>query len=269
MALRILPGRQRRDLAALYGFERQVDEAGDELEGDRLAALDEIDRQLDTLFAGGEPSHPLLRELARTVHERGLSEAPLRDLVEANRRDQSVHDYGSWAELSEYCALSANPVGRLVLEVFGVATSERIGHSDRVCTALQLVEHCQDVREDAERGRIYLPREERQRFGVGNPALRATRADEPLRRLIAFELVRVRSLLADGTRLVASLRGFARLAVAGFVAGGLAAADAIERRDHDVMAGAPRARRRDVLRHAWRLWWSRPAPGDRPEGIAR
>jgi squalene synthase HpnC len=169
-------------------------------------------------------------------------------LIEANRRDQRVSRYATWAELRDYCVLSANPVGRLVLQVFGVATPGRYLASDAVCTALQLVEHCQDVAEDLARGRLYLPAEDLARFGCDERELRAPAASPAARALLRFEVERARGLLDLGTPLVHTLRGRARLAVAGFVAGGRAAADAIERRGFDVLAGAPRPRRRDLLR---------------------
>jgi squalene synthase HpnC len=156
--------------------------------------------------------------------------------------------YATWAELRGYCELSADPVGRLVLHVFGAATPDRFTASDAVCTALQLVEHCQDVAEDLARGRLYLPAEDLARFGVREAELREPHASAAVRALLRFEVERVRALLDRGAPLVRSLRGRARLAVAGFVAGGRAAADAIERRGFDVLPGAPRPRRRDLAR---------------------
>ncbi|MDJ0868560.1 MAG: squalene synthase HpnC [Myxococcota bacterium] len=253
VALRVLPAALRRHLRALYGFARLVDDVGDEAAGDRRRLLDEVDLELDRVSCG-TPRHPLMRELARSARELALPEAPLRALVEANRRDQMVVRYASWPELADYCALSAQPVGRLVLHVFGCATPARIARSDAICTALQLVEHCQDVAEDAARGRIYLPADERARFGCDERALRAPQASPALRALLAFQIGRVRGLLREGEPLVASLRGWARLAVAGFAAGGWAAAEAVERCGYDVLAHRAVRQRRDLVRHGLRLW---------------
>ena len=266
VAARVLPRRLRDDLMALYGFARLVDWAGDEAPGDRLALLDALERDLARIFAGQRPEHPLLVRLATTVQRRGLAEEPLRRLIEANRRDQRVLRYATFAELRDYCALSADPVGQLVLQVFGVASPARESLSDRVCTALQLAEHWQDVAEDLRAGRIYLPLEDRERFGCDERALAAAHAGPELRALLAFEVARARRLLESGAPLVNSLRGFARIAVAGFVAGGHAALDAIARCDYDVLPGPPRPRRRDLLRHLLRLLWTsrgrgRVAPG--------
>jgi len=269
VAPRWLPRRLREDLLAIYGFARLVDDAGDESAGDRLALLDAIEADL-LRAAAGDARHPLVRRLAPALRSGRLPIEPLRRLVEANRRDQVVTRYESWPPLQNYCSLSATPVGELVLHVLGAATPDRIALSDAVCTGLQLIEHCQDVAEDRARGRVYLPATTLARAGARESDLDARPAPAPLRAALAFEVARARALLAAAEPLVASLRGTARLLVAGFAAGGFAAADALVRADCDPSAGAPRARRRDVMRHVlvliWRAW-RRPAelePSERP-----
>jgi squalene synthase HpnC len=258
VALRLLPDAKRRHLIAIYGFARLADDISDEASGDRLALLDALDRELDRALVGNA-RHPTLRRLAATIEAIALPEAPLRKLVEAGRRDQRVHRYATWEELRDYCALSADPVGELVLHVFGAASPERLARSESACTGLQLVEHCQDVAEDLGRGRVYLPAEDLARHGCSVDELGRAAATPALRRVVAFEVERARWLLADGERLVASLRGSARLAVAGFVAGGRAACDAIARVGFDVLAHpAPGPRRRDVVRHAFDLLLAAP-----------
>jgi squalene synthase HpnC len=164
-------------------------------------------------------------------------------LIDANRRDQRQPEYETYDELVDYCRYSANPVGALVLHVFGAADEERLRLSDAVCTGLQLVEHWQDVAEDFRNGRIYLPREDRERFGVTDEHLGAPAVAEPLRRLLAFETGRATELLRSGSRLVRSLRGRARWAVAGYVGGGRAAIGALEAANYEVLPAAPRASR--------------------------
>lgn len=280
VASRVLPRRVRAHLLAVYGFARLVDELGDadaagagaaggmgaaagargmgEAGGtggrqDKLAALDWLERELDRVFGGqtasspasaaeveGEQGHPLLVRLAVTVRECGLAREPFTRLIEANRVDQRVSRYETWEQLRGYCALSADPVGELVLGILGLATPERIALSDSICTALQLTEHCQDVAEDLARGRIYLPAEDLRRFGCSEAEMAGAHASEPLREVLAFEVARARALLAEGAPLIAQLRGRAKLAVAAFAAGGLAALEAIERARYDVLAGPPR-----------------------------
>jgi squalene synthase HpnC len=242
VASRLLPRQVRSHLLAVYGFARLVDELGDSAAGDRLAALDWLEGDLDRAFAG-HAEHPLIARLTPTLRECDLPREPFARLIEANRVDQRVKSYDTWEQLRGYCALSADPVGELVLGVFGMATSARINLSDSICTALQLTEHCQDVAEDLAAGRVYLPVEDLERFGCTRADLAAPYAGAPVRRVVAFEVARARGLLDDGAPLIGELRGRAGLAVAAFVAGGRSALDAIERADYDVLAGPPRATR--------------------------
>lgn len=246
VASRLLPSRLRTHLLAIYGFARLVDELGDELPGDRLEALDWLSSELDLAFAD-RATHPLLRALAPTIAACGLSREPFERLIEANRVDQSVHSYETWEALLGYCNLSANPVGELVLSVFGAATPERIALSNAVCTALQLTEHWQDVGEDLARGRVYLPLEDlaRQRCTIDD--LAARRVGERLRRVLALEAARTAALFRAGDALVASLRGWPRLAVAGYAGGGRAALEALALADYEVLALKPRPTRRRTI----------------------
>jgi squalene synthase HpnC len=258
VALRVLPRPARRDLMALYGFARLVDDLGDEVPGDRLAALDGVEAELARSFAGAA-THPILRALEPTIRAHDLRPGPFRALIEANRRDQRVARTETWDELVRYCALSANPVGRLVLAIFDAATPEREALSDAICTALQVIEHCQDVAEDALRGRVYLPREDLARFVCSDAELVRAPATPALRSVVAFQIARARALLAQGEPLLAALHGPARLAVAGFAAGGHAACDALARARFDVTSATVRPRRTGqlvwllrLLVHAWR-----------------
>ncbi len=250
VASRFLPRRVRRHLLAVYGFARLVDELGDADAGtsaagaaaERLAALDWLERELERAFRG-EATHPLLVRLQSTVRECALPREPFARLIEANRVDQRVSRYRTWTQLRGYCALSADPVGELVLGVFGLATPARIALSDSICTALQLTEHCQDVAEDLARGRVYLPAEDLERCGCTETDLARAHANDAVRAVLAFEVARARELLADGAPLIGHLRGRPRFAVAAFLGGGRAALDAIERARYDVLAGPPRAGR--------------------------
>lgn len=267
VAARVLSRRHRRRLLAVYGFARLADELGDELAGDRLAALDWLEGELDRAYAG-RARHPLLVRLQSTLAECDLPRAAFVRLVDANRLDQRSHRYETWEQLRAYCALSADPVGELVLGVFELATAARIALSDSVCTALQLIEHIQDLGEDVRRGRFYLPAADLARFcgsheqltelcsgggdgldlggvpvGVRTPGSRSASCPEWLRVAIRFEVARARDLLAAGEPLVAGVRGRPKLALAGFVAGGAAALEAVESAGFDVLVRTPRASR--------------------------
>lgn len=253
VALRVLPRRVRRHLVAVYDVVRVIDDLGDEAAGDRTAQLEAFAQDMAQVWDGGQPRAEVLRRLVPTVRATGLPRELFDRMVAANLQDQRVREYPTYADLRQYCTLSADPVGRMVLGVFGV-TSDTAGElSDRVCTALQLVEHWQDVAEDRAKGRVYLPKEDLIQYGVSPSDLDGRSATPALRRLMAFETQRAAALLDSGAPLVGQLRGWARLAVAGYVAGGRAAVDALRRSGGDVLAGTPRARNRDVLRHLLRL----------------
>ncbi len=239
---------ERRHLLAIYGFARLVDDTGDEVSGDRSELLDEIERELGEIYAGRAPEHPVMRGLAASVWACRLPEGPLRRLIQANRLDQERVRYDTFAELIDYCQLSAAPVGELVLHVFGVATVERVALSDHVCAALQVIEHLQDVGEDLARGRIYLPREELTRAGCSEADLAAPRAGDAQRAVVASLAGRSHELLADGPLLARQLPLRPRLAVAGFVAGGEATLQAIEEARYDVLGSRPRRSRAGFVR---------------------
>ncbi|MFJ6075465.1 squalene synthase HpnC [Streptomyces sp. NPDC093065] len=267
-----LPRAWRADLMAVYGFARLVDDIGDgdlapggadarllgvpeDRADDRLLMLDAFETDLRCVFGGsggsdGPPRHPLLRRLVPTVRRHALTPEPFLGLVAANRQDQLVARYETYDDLLAYCELSANPVGRLVLAVTGTSTPERIRRSDEICTALQIVEHLQDVAEDLGRDRIYLPAEDMKRFHVQESDLAAPTANASVRALIAYEAARARDLLNEGAPLVGSVHGRLRLLLAGFVAGGRAALRAITAADHDVLPGPPRSGKVHLLREA-------------------
>ncbi|WP_031043853.1 squalene synthase HpnC [Streptomyces sp. NRRL F-5650] len=261
-----LPRAWRTDLMAVYGFARLVDDIGDgdlapggadarilgvpaDRADDRPAMLDAFEEDLRRVF-DGTPRHPLLRRLVPTVRRRSLTPEPFLGLIAANRQDQLVARYETYDDLLAYCELSANPVGRLVLAVTGTSTPERIRRSDEICTALQIVEHLQDVAEDLGRDRIYLPAEDMKRFHVRESDLAAPTANASVRALIAYEAARARDLLNEGAPLVGSVHGRLRLLLAGFVAGGRAALRAIAAAQHDVLPGPPRPGKVHLLREA-------------------
>ncbi len=252
VAMRWLPRALRRDLIAIYGAARLIDEAGDAARGDRCALLDEVEDDLIAAFAAAA-RHPLLRRLTPLAAAHGLTPDPFLKLIAANRFDQGRPDLASWDELIDYCRLSAQPVGELVLRIFGQASDENLCDSAAVCTALQVLEHCQDVAEDARAGRCYLPRHDRARFACRAEDLVAAPAPESLRHCVARQVERARELLAHGDALCARLRGYARPVVAGYAGGGWAIAAALERAGFDPNQRPVRPRRIAILWHALRV----------------
>jgi squalene synthase HpnC len=235
----LFPRRLRPHLRAVYGFARLVDILGDEIEGDRPAALDELERELDACY-GGAPTWPVMVVLQPTIREFSLPREPFLRLIEANRMDQRISEYETWDDLREYCRHSADPVGRLVLGLLRRdGEHELVVASDDVCTGLQLVNFLQDVPRDLELGRIYLPAEDRRRFGV-------TELDRPsaaLLQLLRYEAARAHGLLAAGRLLQERIGGRVGRAVGLFARGGLAALDALETAQWDVFTQRPRPSR--------------------------
>lgn len=243
----LFPRALRPHLRTLYGYARLVDNLGDELPPDeRPAALDELERELDACYAG-TPSWPAMVELQATIREFSLPREPFERLLEANRIDQRVTEYATWTELLDYCSYSANPCGRLVLGLLRRSDERKLqGASDDVCTALQLVNFIQDVPRDLALGRVYLPAEDRDAFGVTV----LDRPNEPLRRLLEFEANRARALLVAGATLERLIGGRMGRAVALFARGGVAAADALERARFDVFSARPSPSRTRLAREA-------------------
>jgi squalene synthase HpnC len=247
VALRVLPKGPRASLERIYDFARFVDDVGDEAPGDRLALLDQIELDVRRLPEGGARLAPV-RALAPVIGAHDIPLQPLLDLIQANHVDQVVTSYESFDDLLGYCRLSAAPIGLMVLHVAGAADERNIADSDRVCAALQVLEHCQDVREDALAGRVYLPASE-----LHGADLTVERTSPFLRSVVRTQVERSLELLQPGRALVRRLHGWSRIAVAGYVAGGLATADALKAGDFDVLAHELRPSKARTAYHALRL----------------
>ncbi|MCL4499900.1 MAG: squalene synthase HpnC [Chloroflexi bacterium] len=250
-----LPKKTRRHMMAIYCFARKTDDLGDETGRDASTTLVLLDRW-QSEFEGaleGFAADPVLAQVSRTIVECALDRRPFLDLIESNRRDQTVNRYDTFEDLRGYCRLSAEPVGRLVLAVNGVLTPERTRWSDDVCTGLQLTEHWQDIVEDMNRGRIYLPRQDMAEFGVTESDVLSSRMTPEFSGLMAFEVERARSLLLAVKPLARSVKGRLRLAIVGFAAGGLAALDAIEASGYNVFRNRLEGNKRGLVRNAIRL----------------
>ncbi len=243
----LAPRWARPHLRAIYGFARLVDNLGDEADGDRAELLDELERELR-----GRPRSDVMRRLHVSILERSLPLEPFARLIEANRIDQRKFRYESWEELREYCSYSADPVGKLVLAVYGRGDdSALVAMSDSVCTGLQLVNFLQDPPRDLALGRVYLPQESLRRFGVEDKDL-AGPLSRPVVELLSFEGRRARGLLEAGLPLRRALGGRPGMSVALYARGGLAALDALDRAGWDVFSGRPAPTRATFARLALR-----------------
>ncbi len=244
VATRLLPRDLRRHFFSIYAFCRGVDDLGDEVDGDRLALLDAWEAELEAAYSG-TPSHPYFVALRQTIREFDIPKQPLLKLIEANRRDQSITRYPDFDELLGYCEYSANPVGSLVLYVFGHREPELHRLSDYTCTALQLTNFWQDVARDFDIGRIYIPGDTMERFGVQENDIREKRATPQFKAALKFEVDRARELFRKGIPLIDRVQGKARVDIALFTAGGMAILDKIESRDYDVLTRRPALSKRE------------------------
>jgi squalene synthase HpnC len=235
----LAPRESRPHLRSIYGFARLVDNLGDEAAtGDRLALLGALEAELAACY-GGEPQTAIMRRLQRTIHACDLPVEPFERLIGANRIDQERTRYETWEDVCWYCTYSAEPVGRLVLGVYGMADEPAlVAMSDDVCTGLQLVNFLQDPPRDLSLGRVYLPLEDLRRFRVAEHELAGPRSDRLLT-LLRFESARAAGLLERGLPLARALGGRRGRSVALFARGGLAGLDALERSGWDVFAGRP------------------------------
>ena len=238
----LLPRALRPHMYAVYAYCRGVDDLGDESPGDRLALLDEWEAELLRCYEGAA-RRPAFIALQETVRRFGIPREPFLRLIEANRMDQRTSRYRTYDDLLAYCENSAYPVGHLVLYLFGYRDEERQRLSEATCTALQLTNFWQDVRRDVEKGRIYIPLEEMERFGYGEAGLLALRFDERFRDLMAFQVRRTRELFHRGLELIPRVRGRLRLDLRLFSLGGLAVLDAIEAMGYDTLSRRPQLSR--------------------------
>jgi len=236
----LLPRRLRAPIEAIYAFARGADDVADEGdagEDERLAELDRYERALDAVERGETPGEAPFARIAWAIREHGLPVPLLRDLLSAFRQDVVTQRYATFADLLDYSRRSANPVGRLVLHLFGRGD---VGQSDAICTALQLINFWQDVAIDWQKGRVYIPQEDLARFGVSEADIAAQHAGARWRSLMRFECERARAMLMRGAPLGHALPGRLGLEIRATVAGGATILDKIEAADADVFRHRPR-----------------------------
>jgi squalene synthase HpnC len=234
----LLPRDKRQHVYNLYAYARTVDDIGDEAEGDRLAQLDDFEGALRLCYRG-VCKDPVFTALNHTIHECDIPPEPFEKLIEANRMDQRKTRFATYEELLHYCEHSANPCGRLFLYVFGYRDPERQRLSDCTCTALQLTNFWQDIAVDRTKDRIYVPKEDLDRFGVTEADLDAGNVSPAFIELMKFEIERTRELFRQGLGLLDHIRGMVRVDIRLFTLGGSRLLDAIEKKGYDVFRSRP------------------------------
>jgi len=253
----LLPPALREPIATIYTFARSADDFADEgnrSAAERLALLDGYQRQLDAI-ADGEPiDDPLFRRLADVIKVHRLPLRPFRDLLDAFSQDVVQTRYGDFRELMDYCRRSANPVGRLLLHLFRADKPKNLEYSDAICSALQLINHWQDVGIDATKPepRVYLPMEDLVYYGVPESDILRRVTTTDFRSLMRFQVDRARKLMKEGEPLGWLLGGRIGLEIRCIVAGGLRILEKIEAVDYDVFRHRPVLERLDWPRILWR-----------------
>jgi squalene synthase HpnC len=255
VATMLVPPRLRQHLANVYTFARWADDLADEAASPAAAreALADWRHGLEACFSG-RPRHPVYVALAETVRDRGLSIEPFTDLIDAFEQDQVKTRYATRAELLDYCRRSADPVGRIVLALEGCRDPELVRMSDAICTGLQLVNFWQDVTRDRLAGRVYLPQDDMARHGVGEGVLAETPAPAAVQALVRDEVAWARECFAAGARLPTVAPPALRPAIAMFLAGGRAVADAIQAAGYDTLSHRPTVGRLTKIRLACRAF---------------
>jgi len=251
----LLPARLRPAVEAIYAFARSADDLADE--GDaapeaRLAALSAYEEALDRIEAGIPADERIFADIAETARRHALKLQPLRDLLSAFKQDVVTTRYQKLEELLDYCRRSANPVGRLMLALYGAGTARNIADADAICTALQLINFWQDVGIDWKKQRIYLPLEDMARFGVTESHIAEARVDDAWRGLMRFEVGRARAMMLSGAPLAVRLPGRIGWELRLVVQGGLRILERIEAADYDVFRRRPTLGPADWLRMAGR-----------------
>lgn len=251
----LMPACLRSAIEAIYAFARSADDIADE--GDtaapeRLRALAGYGEELDRIERGEAVSSLMFGRLATTIAAHKLPLAPFRDLLSAFSQDVTTTRYGRFDDLLDYCRRSANPVGRLMLQLYGEVTPENVHDADKICSALQLINFWQDAAIDWRKKRIYLPLEDLGRFGVTENHLEQARADAAWQNLMRFEVDRARRMMLEGSGLALRLPGRIGWELRLVIQGGLRILEKIEAADYDVFRRRPKLAPRDWVRMAWR-----------------
>ena len=251
----LLPASLRAPVELIYRFARTADDFADE--GDlsneeRLALLAGYSAELQKIEAGRIPQTALFKELAPMIAERRLPVGLFHDLLSAFAQDVTRKRYADLADVLDYCRRSANPVGRLLLVLYGAATPQNNAWSDTICSALQIINFLQDIAIDYANGRIYMPQDELAKYAIGEAQFAARDVNAAWREFMAFEVARARAMLLAGAPLGRVLRGRLGLEMRMIIAGGERILRKIENNGYDVF------RRRPVLRSPdWALMFAR------------
>lgn len=247
----LVPKRLRAPIALIYSFARQADDFADE--GDlspeqRLDLLDSFKAELDLIQAYIQPKTAFFMALKTMIKQQNLPLEPFYDLLDAFSQDVVKARYANFGEVVDYCRRSANPVGRLLLHLYGQATPKNIGYSDAICSALQIINFCQDIAIDTKKDRIYLPQDELARFKITEADLFNANYDFKFKLLMAFQIERARKLLQSGAPLGLVLKGRIGLEMRLIIAGGERILAKLHESEGDIFTKRPVLTKLDYLK---------------------
>ncbi len=251
----LMPAALRPAVRCLYAFARSADDIADEGDASpelRIEALQAYEIQLQKIKSGDTIEHPLFQELALHIHEHHIPLDLFFDLLSAFKQDTQVQSYAHFDDLLDYCRRSANPVGRMMLALFRAEDEENLRCSDKICSALQLINFWQDIAIDFDKQRIYLPQEDLQRFQIPNHSLQAMFQHPAWPQLMQFEIARARAMMLDGAPLALRLPGRIGFELRLVVQGGLRILEKIEANRGDAVRARPTITRLDAPLLFWR-----------------
>lgn len=234
----LIPSKLKYHVAIIYWFARTADDLADEgnsYENERLKRLKNFEYRFSKLLEG-HFENDLEAALLSTIKNKSLNSQHFYDLLSAFAQDITKKRYVNYTDLLDYCRRSANPVGRLILELYGIKDEKLHEYSDKICTALQLTNFCQDTKIDYEKGRIYLPQEELKSFAVDESVFENGGKNANLRKLLQFNVERTKDLFAEGRNLLNHLKGKLKLEIEWTILGGEKILQKIEKNDYDVFS---------------------------------
>lgn len=246
----LIPKNLRKHIAVFYWFARTADDMADEgtiSEEERINQLEDFEDKFSFALEGSADDS-VLAALVQTINEKNLTKKYFYDLLKAFKQDVTKKRYQSFEEVLNYCKHSANPVGRIILEIFNIRNEEANNYSDKICTALQLTNFYQDTKTDFDKGRIYYPVNELEKFNVTENMFAANTAPENLKHLLKYNIERTEALFAEGSRLLSFLDGRLKLEIGWTINGGIAILKKIRKINFDILAERPVLTKFDFIR---------------------
>ncbi|MBC3919468.1 squalene synthase HpnC [Undibacterium sp. CY18W] len=253
----LMPARLRPAVNVIYAFARSADDIADEGDAspeERLRQLAIYEAELDSIEKNSSSESQLFKALAGVIHQYDLPLQCFRDLLSAFKQDVVTTRYADFPGLLDYCARSANPVGTLMLHLYGEASTDNLRDSDAICSALQIINFWQDVAVDWQKQRIYLPQDDLSRFGIGEQQIANGVLNEDWRNLMRFQIARARTMMLSGSGLAKRLPGRLGWELRLVVQGGLRILEKIEAVQYDVFHQRPKLGKTDWIRLAWRAY---------------